>query len=40
MADPAKTSFAQVERPYEEAALPQAAPAESGAAPAPETTDG
>jgi rod shape-determining protein MreC len=40
MADPAKTSFAHVERPYEEAALPQAAPDESSAAPAPETTGG
>jgi rod shape-determining protein MreC len=36
MADPAKVSFAVVERPFEEAALPQAAPAEGEqAAPPP-----
>jgi rod shape-determining protein MreC len=38
MADPAKVSFAVVARPYEEAALPEAAPVE-GAPPSPTPTD-
>jgi rod shape-determining protein MreC len=42
MADPSKVSFAVVERPYEEAALPPAAPAAEGegAAPVPASSDG
>lgn len=41
MADPAKVSFALVQRPYEEAALPDAAPVEGGAsAPGPSNAGG